>query len=181
MSGVRDTSFLAFYNKVRRGLGPDEQRIFELLLELGPMHDRRLLEAMNQRELATLKPRHQKRIWDINQITARRNGLLGKGAIEDLGAHRGIWHGQKKVYHIWRIKHDQRESVGWAKVSIKQLPPPRKNPAEIRWQREDRTRRAERPILQKLAASEAGRTLAEYRHIKGRKQTIRTEQGILFA
>lgn len=181
MSGVRDTSLLSFYDKIRRGLGPDEQRVFELLLELGPMHDRRLLEAMNQRELATLKPKRQKRIWDINQITGRRNGLLGKGALEDLGAHRGRWHGQKKVYHIWRIKHDARQPIGWTKVPEKDLPTQQKGPAVVRRQREDRIRRVERPILRTLQVSEAGRVLREHRRVKGQKRTVKTGQGVLFA
>ena len=118
---VRDTSLLA-YEQIKERLGPDEQAVFEILLEIGPAHDRRILEALNQKEAATIKPKSQKRKWEINSVTGRRNALVNiYGIIEDLGPHKGQWHGKNKTYHIWRVVGDDRVPVGWHKVE-KNLP-----------------------------------------------------------
>ncbi len=177
MSGVRDTSLIAYYEKVRKSLEPDEDAVFAILLEIGPAHDRRILEALNQKEQKTRKPKRQKRKWEINQVTARRNRLLGKGVIEDLGTHDGRWHDKVKTYHIWRVRFDKRQPIGWVKLPGKEIL--RKQPAQTKRQRDQRTERAEQPILAKLRVSEAGRVLREHRRVKGQKQTVKTGQGLL--
>lgn len=174
---VRDTSLIAYYEKVRKSLEPDEDAVFCILLELGPAHDRRILEALNQKEQATLKPKRQRRRWEINQVTGRRNGLLGKGVIEDLGAHNGRWHDKAKTYHLWRVRVDKRQPAGWSKLPAKEVP--QKNPQKIRRQREQRIERSEQPVLRSLRVSEAGRVLREYRRVKGQRQTVKTAQGLL--
>ena len=171
---------IAYYEKVRKSLEPDEDAVFCILLELGPAHDRRILEALNQKEQKTRKPKRQKRKWEINQVTARRNGLLGKGVIEDLGAHNGRWHDKAKTYHLWRVRVDKRQPIGWGKVEKSAIGGPRKTPQELRRQRDQRTERAEQPVLRSLRVSEAGRVLREHRRVKGRKQTVKTGQGLLF-
>ena len=109
---VRDTSIETFYKEVRPRLGADEQAVFEILYELGPCHDRRILEALNQKEVR--KPRAIRRRWEINAVTGRRNGLLsrgqllGAGVVVDLGKFKGTWCGRPKTYHIWAIRGDER-------------------------------------------------------------------------
>jgi len=118
---VRDTSIEAFYKEVKPRLATDEQAVFEILYELGPSHDRRILEALNQKE--AFKPRAIRRTWEINAVTGRRNGLLSKcclmgaGVVIDLGKFRGIWCGRPKTYHFWSIRGDSRGvPPGWEKA-----------------------------------------------------------------
>ena len=117
---VRDTSIEAFYKEVKPCLATDEQAVFEILYELGPCHDRRILEALNQKE--AFKPKAIRRRWEINAVTGRRNGLLsrgwlmGAGVVIDLGKFRGTWRDRSKTYHIWAIRGDGRRPVGWEKV-----------------------------------------------------------------
>jgi len=108
---VQDTSLEALKNYAE-GLGHDEQLVFEAICELGPTHDRRILEYLNQKE--RFKPKRQRRKWEINSVTGRRNALVNKYAvIEDLGPYKGSWCGKPKTYHFWRAIGDEREPVGW--------------------------------------------------------------------
>lgn len=118
---VRDTSFTAF-EQIKENLSPDQQAVYEIILDEGPIHDRRILEALNQKEAATLKPAKDKRKWEINTIPARRGELLGYGVIVDCGAFTGFWYGKKKTYHFWRVRGDERKApVGWVKVEDESL------------------------------------------------------------
>ncbi len=110
---VKDTSREAF-ERVRQICGPDEQAVFEILSEIGPAHDRRILEALNQKE--SFKSKKDRRIWTINSVTGRRNGLIDKQLIFDIGSWRGSWYGQKKTYHFWRVCGDTRQPAGWQLV-----------------------------------------------------------------
>jgi len=125
---VRDTSIEAFYKEVKLRLATDEQAVFEILYELGPCHDRRILEALNQKE--AFKPKAIRRTWEINAVTGRRNGLLsrgwliGEGVVVDLGKFRGTWRDKPKTYHFWAIRDDDRGvPLGWEKAepSLKEL------------------------------------------------------------
>lgn len=110
---VKDTSREAF-ERVRQVCGPDEQAVFEILSEIGPAHDRRILEALNQKE--AFKPKNTRRIWTINSVTGRRNGLIDKRLVYDIGSWQGIWCGHKKTYHFWRASGDARDPAGWQLV-----------------------------------------------------------------
>jgi len=114
--GVDETSKEA-YEKIRPYLGSDQRAVYEIIAETGPVHDRRILEAINQKEAATLKPRELKRTWEINEIAGRRNELKTKGCIWFLGRFRGLWHGKPKLYKFYSVKGDSRspEDFGWAK------------------------------------------------------------------
>ena len=115
---VRDTSLEALaQNKPR--LAAAEQKVYELLLEIGPAHDRRIMEALNQKEQKTLKPRSQRIKWEINSVTGRRNALVMMGHVIDMGKYTGFWHKVKKTYHWWKVKHDSRRPIGWVKVEDK--------------------------------------------------------------
>ena len=110
---VQDTSREAF-ELVRQACGPDEQTVFEILEEIGPAHDRRILEALNQKE--SFKPKNARRTWTINSVTGRRNGLVDKRFVFDIGSWRGQWYGAKKTYHFWRAAGDCRQPAGWQLV-----------------------------------------------------------------
>ena len=118
---VRDTCLIAF-EQIREQVGPDEMAVYEVLAEIGPAHDRRILEALNQKEKQ--KPPGVRREWQINQVTGRRNGLLLKRLIVDMGSFRGIWCGEKKTYHFWRITGEWRTPAGWEKVEKNLRPRP---------------------------------------------------------
>ncbi len=175
---VRDTSLIAL-ERIKNKLEPDEQAVIEILEEMGPTHDRRILEALNQKEQATLKPKRQKRKWEINSVTARRNHLLNMGLIIDLGSHKGTWHGDKKTYHIWRLGGDIREPIGWKPVKLKVERAP--SPQEIQ-QRKEHIRQirqwAEQLILEKVSFHEAACTLAARRHCYKKPKP---QEALLFA
>lgn len=150
---VRETSLIAL-EKLKR-LEPDQQAIIVLLDEIGPAHDRRILEALNQKEQATLKPKRLKRIWEINQVTARRNELVRPGLVRDLGRFAGYWKGQKKIYHFWSIWGDLREPIGWKRLPDK--PALLKTddkclhcPYRLKVLHQQAVEKAEKPILKKL-------------------------------
>lgn len=121
---VRDTS-LAEFEKIKARLPNDEQRIFAILEECGPLADIMILEKLNQAERAKFPRASKPRTWAINQITGRRNRLVGLGVVIDLGPHRGVWNGRKKTYRIWRVRGDKRLPVGWVPV---ELPKPAEKP-----------------------------------------------------
>jgi len=114
--GVRDTS-LETFTQIRERLPEACRPVLEVLWELGPMHNNRILEALNQREAATCKPKDQKRHWQINQVAGRVNDLVHKyGVVRDLGRHIGQWKGKAASYHFWRVAGDTREPVGFIKA-----------------------------------------------------------------
>jgi len=177
---VRDTSLLAL-EEIAEKLGPDEAAVLAVLDEIGPASDKRILEALNQKEQVTLKPKRQKRKWQINSVTGRRNALVNKySVVEDLGVFKK--NGQKAV-HLWRSRGDSRmpEQLGYksARVSVIRQQGPK--PAEQHKHIQQIKEKAEQPVLHRLRASEAGRTLVKYRHSKHRKQTVKTNQRLLFA
>ena len=178
MSGVRDTS-LSAYEKKRASLtkDSDQDAVLAILEEVGPMDDVQLLGALNKKERVTLKPKRQRRKWTINLITPRRGELVALGLVEDLGKYKRP--GRKYPVHLWRARCDSRQPVGWSKIETSELPAPRKPPEVIRRQQAERTEEIERPILNRLRVSEAGRVLREHRRVKGRKTTARTGQGLL--
>lgn len=166
--GVRETSLLAL-QKIRDKLPPDKQAVFDVLLELGPTHDLRILEYLNQRE--ALKRRRLRRIWKINQVTGRRNELVGLGVVIDLGPHRGLWGGQEKTYHLWAAKSDTRKPAGWVPVPQKALPSQKRPFADRKRHLQAIKDSTEKKVLQQLAVSDAGRTLVIHRLQKPRKET----------
>ncbi|GAH43986.1 unnamed protein product, partial [marine sediment metagenome] len=98
--------------------------------DLGPTHNNRILEYLNQKEMMTRKPRFLKRKWQINQVCGRVNDLVKIYCIvEDLGPHKGTWYREKKTYHLWRAIGDERKPAGWTPVPEKTTGPV-KSPAE---------------------------------------------------
>jgi len=171
-TAVRDTSLIAL-EAVNRRLEPDQQAVFELLAEIGPSHDRRILEALNQKEQRTLKPRRFKRHWEINQVTARRHELVKLGLVKDIGVYNGTWNGEKKVYHFWAVQGDYRQPAGWQRQPDRPMAivvPDRCLNCEYR--RNFIRQEAEKPVIEKLKTclfdsrqvSQAGSVLARHKH-----------------
>jgi hypothetical protein len=143
---VQDTSKKALDN-TQKSLGNKQQIIFEALLEIGPSHNNRILEYLNQKE--SLKPRGQRKFWQINQVCGRINELINeKQIVRDLGPHRGFWHGQSKTYHIWAVIGENQNPFGWVPVP-KENSRLRKSHAEIRAGLKEVRAKVEKRILQK--------------------------------
>lgn len=178
---VKETSLVALEQlKATKHVAPDQGVVIAILEEIGPAHDLRILEALNQKEKATLKPRRQRRVWTINSVCGRRNELVELGVVFDLGPHRGLWRGLKKLYHIWKLLGDQRLPAGWEPETINRTSniEHRTSNYELRTTRDEIRIRAERPILAALAVTEAARTLRERReYIKQGK----LQEAMLFA
>lgn len=174
---IRETSLMAL-EQVQKRLEPDQWAVFEILAEIGPAHDRRILEALNQREQKTLKPKRFKRKWEINQVTARRNELVKMGLIRDIGAFSGYWHSDKKTYHFWAVQGDERELVGWERLPDKphNIGPDRCT--HCPYKRQAIRQKAGQPVLARLAASEAGSILARYR--QRRKNQTKGQMALVF-
>lgn len=149
---IRDTSLIAL-EQIKDKLNHDEQLVFEILLELGPCHDRRILEALNQKE--SMKPSRQRRKWEINSVTGRRNGLVVKEAVRDLGPHKGLWDGKVKTYHFWKVRDDDRAvPPGWSPVPKASRPVPRRSRIEADNYLQQIKQKAEAPVLARLLQGE---------------------------
>jgi len=170
---VRDTSLLAL-KEVQKRLEPDQWSIYEILTGIGPAHDRRILEALNQKEQATLKPARLKRHWEINQVTARRNELVKLQLVRDIGTYNNNWQDRKRTYHFWAVQGDSREPTGWQRRPDKPAPIMSDKCARCPHRQLAIRQQAEKPIVEKLAASEAGHTLAAYRQSRKKQMTGQT-------
>ena len=143
---VQETSKIAF-EKLKDS--PTTQKIFEAILDLGPTHNNRILEYLNQKE--SYKPRLQRRKWQINQITGRVHDLIHlHSLVRDLGPHKGRWHSQPKTYHLWLVAGDERKPAGWRPVPKEELPKPTRPPSEIRAGLDKIQSKTERQMLQNL-------------------------------
>lgn len=118
---VRETSLIAL-EELKGRLEPNQWKVYEILSEIGPAHDQRILEALNQKEQLADKPKRYKRIWAINQVTGRRNELVGLQLVKCLGQYSGIWNGRKKTYCFWAVQGDLRQPAGWVRLADKPLP-----------------------------------------------------------
>lgn len=120
---VRETSLAALSeNKV--ALGRDQQVIYELLIEQGPMSDNMMLDLLRAREMG--KPAGLQHKWEKSDITGRRNQLCNKGLVDELGAFfgwvniRGVNRIKKHIF--WKSWNDNRPAPhGWYD-SIEKVP-----------------------------------------------------------
>jgi len=170
---VRNTSLMAL-EQIQDKLEPDQWAVFEILDEIGPASDRRILEALNQKEQMTLKPKRFKKRWEINQVTARRNELVKLQLVRYIGIYKGQFHGKNKTYYFWAVRGDEREPIGWERLPDKLLAVviPDKC-ANCRYRRNFIQQQAGRLIVEKLNVSQAGRILAQHRQSR-KRQPIET-------
>jgi len=161
---VRDSSLIALERLSERTKESDKDRVLNILLEIGPTHDRRILEALNQAEQKTLKK--HRRVWEINSVTGRRNDLVANDLVEDMGLHSGRWHDREKSYHIWRVRGDDKPAPpGWRKVES--APQAHRSYAE---------RKANIRRIREEAEARVMKRIKEHRQVRRQKQTIPTGQ-----
>jgi len=169
---VRDTSIMAMA-EIKKRIEPAESAVLAVIEEIGPACDTRLLEALNQKEQATLKLKYQKHKWTINSVTGRRYALVNKyDIVEDLGIYKKPNH---HAVHMWRVRGDKRrlEDFGWVKVEKEDivLPP---TPRE-RFEMHQRGQQIKNEIGKQIL----GR-LREYEQEGNRKTTRPTGQLLLY-
>jgi len=178
---IKDSSLLAF-EEAKKNLEPDQRAVLEIIEELGPVCDKRILEALQQKELKKPKKDRRKRKWSINKVTPRRGELVEMKFVRDLGMYRGRFKDEKTTCHLWRARGDEREPAGWEKMpdegrTIDRGP---KAAAERRNKAQQVKEEAGQKVLAKMnareKASNAGRALVEYRKHKTRKLTSPTKQ-----
>ena len=171
---IVETSILAF-EKIKGSLEPLEQEVWLALLELGPTHDLRLQEYLQQREKQ--KPRRDRRQWKINVVTARRGGLCNKGQVRLFGLYKGQWNDEKKVYRIWGLTNDAREPAGWTKLSDEEIKKLQVKAEESRIHRQNRKAAIMRKVF---SPSDFGRALVNLRYAKQKERPLETAQMALF-
>jgi len=114
---IRDTSREAFEQLA--GSGAKEtlrELVFAAVLDIGPVHNLRLLEYLQQREKQKLK---KGRItWTTNNAWPRVTYLVAMGSLRNLGTFRGVWEGKKKTLHFWAAGGQGENDIppGWVKV-----------------------------------------------------------------
>ena len=131
---VRESS-LKVFRDYQVHLEGDQVTVFNLLKEIGPQHDLIILDEINKRE----KKNGSSRVWRINEITGRRNGLIKNGCIFCVGFWRvpagvgiPVMEGgriKERIYMYWDCIDEYRTpSVG---VKVKDAPENRTRDAVI--------------------------------------------------
>ena len=170
---ITETSLNQF-NKIN--LEPLEQEVFRALDELGPVHDLRLQEYLQQRE--NQKPKRERRKWGINIVTARRMGLVNRGLANLAGIYRGQWNDKQTPYRFWRLVNDAREPAGWEKIPDEELKRMQNVAKKLR---ERRARNKVVKLKAAFTASDFGRALVNCRYEKQRQRPVETAQMALFS
>ena len=153
---VTQTSREAF-EKLGSKLIGHQSAVFEALADIGPAHNARILEYLNQKA----KVNRREPTWQINQITGRVRELVDyHNIVEELGTFEGLWHGTKKRYDFRRVRGDMREPAGWVKVARKKKPVPLPQASKVS---SDLRRQIEQSYARRYEAGEAGRRLVECR------------------
>lgn len=162
---LRDTSLAAFENLLASGqLTGLKLAVYRAICDIGPVHNLRLLEYLQQKERVDNKPAN--RIdWTRSNCWPRVTELVAGGCVVDAGAYHLNWLGRNKTLHIWYVASAKTEiPKQWKKIErkIKSRPAP-VEPAE--------------PIAWVSSASQAGRVLQACRH---KKPIQKSAQGMLF-
>jgi hypothetical protein len=135
-----------------------ELAVFAAVCEIGPVHNLRLLEYLQQRELVNRK-KHERIEWTVSNCWPRVTALVGKGHLRDLGTYRIPWHGRTKTLHVWAIKYDSPPvDAGWEQVESAKV-----KGAKVK---EERKKAADSA---RCKSSQAGRTLQACRKTKRKK------------
>jgi len=165
---VRSTSKDAL-EIIRPNLPASMQPIYDCLDDLGPCHDNRILEYLQQKQKQ--KPSKDRKRWRITGVNARRNDLINRGEVLCLGKFEGKWEGQSKKYLFHGLKIDSRPvPPGWVEI-----PDDDTEPLKI-------TQPLPAPVARStpvISPSVAGATLAAARHRK-KYRPGDADQGTLF-
>lgn len=120
---VRDTSQRAFDELTGTGAKATLRAgVFAAICEIGPVHNLRLLEYLQQKE--KLKRRADRIDWTRSNCWPRVTYLVSHGAVKDLGSFSGSWYDQKKTLHFWAVSGQSNIPAGWEKVTKKKAAAP---------------------------------------------------------
>jgi len=122
---VRDTSKDAFDkllgdpDAVAPGaVGTLRDRVFAAIVEIGPVHNLRLLEYLQQKEKQ--KPKADRIDWTRSNCWPRVTWLASHNHVHDLGAFCGSWKGKKKNLHLWCVSGQSKNiPPGWKRADAK--------------------------------------------------------------
>ncbi len=126
---IRETSKLAFDAISAGPAGGVKTRLRDLVLasiiEIGPVHNLRLLEYLQQKE--KLKKKADRIEWTRSNCWPRVSDMTAiGGAVTDLGAFRGTWRGKKKTLHFWAVSGQSNKiPPGWEKLDRKPATKPK--------------------------------------------------------
>ncbi len=168
---VTETS-IEVLDKVRGSLNRDQRIVLAMIEELGPCHNNRILEALQQADRAKKRVDRRSVGWVSNNAWPRVYDLLLVGVVIDMGKYKGVWDGRNVSFNFRRIAGDARAvPPGWVKAKVKRKISPNRVKAWLSAQ-------GNAGNVDKMAmdASAAGRKLREYRRVKGRKLTRKTKQ-----
>ncbi len=164
-----DPNSIAEFKRIRRHLARLEAVVWRAILDLGPTHDLRLQEYLEQAE--SLKRKKYRRQWPINVVTGRRYKLALKGHIIFSGYYRCVWNGKTKVRKFWALSADKREPAGCEKLT----------PEEVEAMKSNTRIQNSVASRQNMTPSDFGRALVNFRYEKAKHQPINTNQRMLFA
>lgn len=168
---TRDTSLAAFLELIESGARHTLQtEVYRAIVAIGPVHNMRLLEYLQQKEKVNKKPA-ARIVWTRSNCWPRVTGLVSMGAVIDAGRYRLDWLGKNKTLHVWYVASANTEiPSSWKKVEKKI------SEKGSQAQRHKGTMDA----MRVSSASEAGRVLQACQHKKPQTKQTKSGQKMLF-
>ena len=123
---IRETSKEAFGKITGSGAKTTlRDLVFAEIVDIGPVHNLRLLESLQQKE--KLKKKADRIEWTRSNCWPRVSDMTGAGgAVYDLGVYRGLWYGKRKTLHFWGVSGQSKDiPPGWEKVERKPTAKPK--------------------------------------------------------
>ncbi|HEG43271.1 MAG TPA: hypothetical protein ENH94_04395 [Phycisphaerales bacterium] len=158
---VTDTSREA-YDKVMANPDRDLAEVLAMIEELGPCHNNRILEALQQADKGRARKKRRGCAWVSNSCWPRVYDLMILKVVVDMGRYRGVWDGRNVSFNFRRVSGDDRGvPPGWEKVENKAKPSTNAIPNTTYTSR------------LKQAASTAGRTLQAFRNVKWEHKKVK--------
>lgn len=120
------------YEKRYGKLNTDLDAVYCMIEQLGPTHNNRILEALQQAQKKLLRDQRRKTEWVSNNVWPRVNNLINiQRLVVDMGRYRGRWKNRNVSFNFRRVVGDMREPdpAQWEKVEPvpkKHKPPTKK-------------------------------------------------------
>ncbi len=106
-------------------LNADYDAVYNMIEQLGPCHNNRILEALQQAQKRMAVKDRRATVWVSNNVWNRVNELINKlGLVRDLGRHKGVWQGRNVSFNFRKIVGDMaqvgdtQESAGWERLPL---------------------------------------------------------------
>ena len=113
------------YEKRYGKLNADYDAVYNMIEQLGPCHNNRILEALQQAQKRMAVKDRRATVWVSNNVWNRVNELINKlGLVRDLGRHKGVWQGRNVSFNFRKIVGDMaqvgdtQESAGWERLPL---------------------------------------------------------------